>query len=98
MPAGPVRRNGRGEWKGLSPRRLGLGGFAGTDAMSYTRSHTCRVFHAFDHWFTFALPASLYGVRLWLAVCLALFVAFWLQLENPSWAGTSAEIVCQPVL
>jgi uncharacterized membrane protein YccC len=32
------------------------------------------------------------------AVCLALFVAFWLQLENPSWAGTSAAVVCQPVL
>jgi uncharacterized membrane protein YccC len=43
-------------------------------------------------------PALLYGVRLWIAVCLALFVAFWLQLDNPSWAGTSAAIVCQPVL
>jgi uncharacterized membrane protein YccC len=43
-------------------------------------------------------PALLYGVRLWVAVCLALFVAFWLQLDNPSWAGTSAAIVCQPVL
>jgi uncharacterized membrane protein YccC len=37
-------------------------------------------------------------VRLWASVCLALFVAFWLQLDNPSWAGTSAAIVCQPVL
>lgn len=45
-----------------------------------------------------ALPLLLYGVRLWGAVCLALFVAFWLQLDNPSWAGTSAAIVCQPVL
>src|ERR1700751_5345824 len=43
-------------------------------------------------------PALLYGVRLWVAVCLALFVAFRLQLYNPSWAGTSAAIVCQPVL
>lgn len=25
-------------------------------------------------------------------------VAFYLELENPSWAGTSASIVCQPVL
>lgn len=40
----------------------------------------------------------LYGVRLWVAVCLALFLAFWLQMENPFWAGTSAAIVCQPVL
>ncbi|HEY4041084.1 MAG TPA: FUSC family protein, partial [Rhodopila sp.] len=45
-----------------------------------------------------ALPVLLYGVRLWIAVCLALLVAFWLELDNPSWAGTSAAIVCQPVL
>jgi uncharacterized membrane protein YccC len=42
-----------------------------------------------------AAPALLYGVRLWAAVCLALFVAFWLELDNPFWAGTSAAIVCQ---
>ncbi|HET6608191.1 MAG TPA: FUSC family protein [Rhodopila sp.] len=45
-----------------------------------------------------ALPLLLYGVRLWAAVCLAMLVAFWLQLDNPFWAGTSAGIVCQPVL
>lgn len=45
-----------------------------------------------------AAPRVLYGLRLWAAVCLALFVAFWLQLQNPFWAGTSAAIVCQPVL
>jgi uncharacterized membrane protein YccC len=45
-----------------------------------------------------AIPLLLYGVRLWAAVCLALFLAFWLELDNPSWAGTSAAIVCQPVL
>jgi uncharacterized membrane protein YccC len=49
-------------------------------------------------WVRAALPALLYGVRLWGAVCLALFVAFQLELENPSWAGASAAIVCQPVL
>jgi multidrug resistance efflux pump len=31
-------------------------------------------------------------------VCLALFVAFWLQLDNPFWAGASASVVCQPQL
>ncbi len=31
-------------------------------------------------------------------MCLALFMAFWLQLDNPFWAGTSAAIVCQPSL
>src|ERR1700693_3846884 len=43
-------------------------------------------------------PALLFGLRLWAAVCLALYIAFWLQLDNASWAGTSAAIVCQPSL
>jgi uncharacterized membrane protein YccC len=37
----------------------------------------------------------LFGLRLWASVCLALYVAFWLELDNPFWAGTSAAIVCQ---
>jgi uncharacterized membrane protein YccC len=45
-----------------------------------------------------AAPALLFALRLWAAVCLALFVAFWLELDNPFWAGTSAAIVCQPQL
>src|ERR1700735_5334594 len=45
-----------------------------------------------------ATPALLFGLRLWAAVCLALYIAFWLELDNPSWAGTSAALVCQPVL
>jgi uncharacterized membrane protein YccC len=45
-----------------------------------------------------ASPALLFGVRLWASVCLALYLAFWLQLDNPYWAGTSAAIVCQPQL
>lgn len=40
----------------------------------------------------------LFGVRLWAAVSLALFVAFWLELDNASWAGTTAALVCQPRL
>ncbi|HEX5079255.1 MAG TPA: FUSC family protein [Geminicoccaceae bacterium] len=43
-------------------------------------------------------PALLFGVRLWASVCLALYVAFWLELDNAFWAGTSAAIVCQPHL
>jgi uncharacterized membrane protein YccC len=39
--------------------------------------------------------AAAVGIRLWTSVCLALFVAFWLELDNPFWAGTSAAIVCQ---
>jgi uncharacterized membrane protein YccC len=39
-----------------------------------------------------------YAVRLWASVCLALFLAFSLELDNPFWAGASAAIVCQPQL
>src|SRR6266576_6427421 len=45
-----------------------------------------------------AAPPLLFALRLLTAVCLALFVAFWLELDNPFWAGTSAAIVCQPQL
>src|SRR5258705_11732293 len=45
-----------------------------------------------------ASPALLFGLRLWIAVRLALYIAFWLQLDSPSWAGTAAAIVCQPNL
>jgi len=41
-------------------------------------------------------PKVLFGLRLWIAVCLALYIAFWLELDNAYWAGTSAAIVCQP--
>ncbi|HEY4472595.1 MAG TPA: FUSC family protein [Stellaceae bacterium] len=40
----------------------------------------------------------LFGLRLWASICLALYVAFWLELDNPQWAGTTAAIVCQPHL
>ncbi|HEV2098067.1 MAG TPA: FUSC family protein, partial [Stellaceae bacterium] len=43
-------------------------------------------------------PAILFGLRLWGSVCLALYVAFWLELDNAFWAGTTAAIVCQPHL
>src|SRR5271168_3737875 len=45
-----------------------------------------------------ARPAVLFGLRLWAAVCLALYVAFWLELDNAYWAATSAAVVCQPHL
>src|SRR5262249_10172633 len=40
----------------------------------------------------------LFGFRLWAAVSLSLFVAFWLELDQPAWAGASAAIMCQPQL
>ncbi len=45
-----------------------------------------------------AIPAVLYGLRLSTGVGLALYAAFFLQLDNPGWAGTSAAIVAQPIL
>lgn len=43
-------------------------------------------------------PPLLFAIRLWASVCLALFVAFWLEVDNPYWAGGTAAIVCQPRL
>jgi uncharacterized membrane protein YccC len=37
-------------------------------------------------------------LRLWASVSLALHVAFWLELDDAFWAGTSAALVCQPHL
>ena len=45
-----------------------------------------------------ALPLLLFGLRLWASVTLALYIAFWLELDNPFWAGASAGLVCQPQL
>lgn len=45
-----------------------------------------------------ALGQLAFGLRVWVSVCLALFLAYWMQLDNPFWAGTSAAIVCQPSL
>ncbi len=43
-------------------------------------------------------PPLVFGLRMWVAVCLALTVAFWLELDNAMWAGATAAIVSQPVL
>ncbi len=45
-----------------------------------------------------AAGPMMHGVRLACAVCLALLVTFYLQLSAPYWAGTTAAIVCLPVL
>jgi uncharacterized membrane protein YccC len=45
-----------------------------------------------------AAPAMLFALRLWASVCLALYAAFRLELTDPSWAATTAALVCQPQL
>jgi uncharacterized membrane protein YccC len=49
-------------------------------------------------WLHAATPAFLFALRMWASVCLALYVAFELELNEPSWAATTAAIVCTPVL
>lgn len=49
---------------------------------------------AWESW----LPGLVYGLRLSASVILALAAAYWLELDNAFWAGTSAGIVCQPSL
>jgi uncharacterized membrane protein YccC len=60
----------------------------------------CAATHAerFEEAWRAVAPSLLFGLRLWASVSLALYVAFWLELDNPYWAGTSAAIVCQPQL
>src|ERR1700734_4408662 len=52
----------------------------------------------FAEWLRAATPALLFGLRLWASVCVAFYVAFALELSEPSWAATTAALVCQPVL
>ena len=49
-------------------------------------------------WARDATPSFLFGLRMWASVCLSLYVAFALELSEPSWAATTAALVCQPVL
>ena len=66
--------------------------------MSSSATEATRLTDVMPPWLSQAFGSLLYGVRLATAVALALFIAFTLQLDNPSWAGTSAAIVCQPIL
>jgi uncharacterized membrane protein YccC len=51
-----------------------------------------------DNMLVAAIPPVLFGLRVWGAVSLALYVAFSLELDRAYWAGTTAAIVCQPSL
>jgi Fusaric acid resistance protein family len=71
-----------------------------------TRSLAAIEVRRLRDWLLFTLTVSsgavgappLVGLRLWASVCLALYVAFWLQLDNAFWAGTAAALACQPPL
>jgi uncharacterized membrane protein YccC len=69
--------------------------FGALDYAPWPNSHNATQLAAA---FRSATPALLFGLRLWVAVCLALYIAFWLQLDNAYWAGASAATVCQPSL
>jgi uncharacterized membrane protein YccC len=49
-------------------------------------------------WLRGATPAFLFALRLWASVCLTYYVTFALMLSDPTWAVTTAAIVCTPVL
>jgi uncharacterized membrane protein YccC len=61
-------------------------------------SDTAHAYRAVAGALRSAGPAVPVGLRLWAAVCVALYIAFWLELDNAYWAGTTAAIVCQPSL
>jgi uncharacterized membrane protein YccC len=52
----------------------------------------------FAHAARSAGPALFFGLRLWAAVCLALCIAFSLELDSAYWAGTSAAVVSLPTV
>src|SRR5208282_6899913 len=63
-------------------------------------SDSRRIAHDSDliqFWRATAAP-MMHGVRLACAVCLALLVTFYLQLSAHYWAGSTAALVCLPVL
>jgi uncharacterized membrane protein YccC len=70
--------------------------------MQHVQMHAAAMWSALGRSLANALADAraplLFGVQLWASVCLALFVAFWLQLDSPFWAATSAAVVCQPQL
>src|SRR3984893_3053108 len=74
--------SGAGPWAGGSPQR---------SSVIFDPKGTADAARA-------AGPPLLFGLRLWASACLALYVAFWLELDNAFWAGTTAAIVCQPSL
>ncbi|WP_414463804.1 FUSC family protein [Hyphomicrobium sp. DY-1] len=62
------------------------------------RKHSSQIVTQTENLARESLPALLFGLRLWASTCLALYVAFRLELDNAFWAGTTAAIVCQPHL
>lgn len=67
-----------------------------------TATRVGRAFARLDELLSEALraggPPFLFAIRLWLSVCLALYLAFYLELDKAFWAGITAAIVCQPQL
>jgi uncharacterized membrane protein YccC len=62
------------------------------------RSRTSTFVARFAEAVGIAGPSLLFGLRMWAAVSLSLYIAFWLELDTPFWSGLSAAIVCQPQL
>ncbi|MCB4767658.1 FUSC family protein [Ancylobacter sp. Lp-2] len=55
-------------------------------------------FAALGSWVVRLNPRLLFGARLAASVCTALYITYFLELQNSFWAATTAAIVCQPNL
>ncbi len=73
----------------MTTRALRADGVLGRRGTSLFSVRLAAALHA-------ASPALLHGLRLWASVCLALYIAFRLELDNPFSAGLTAAIVCLP--
>jgi uncharacterized membrane protein YccC len=49
-------------------------------------------------WLNDAWRPLVHGLRVWAAVCLALYVSFRLELDNPYWAAATAAAISQPAV
>ena len=85
-----------------TPRTTLLRRFANSNCVSHLWRAVKGSMPAGARWLQTAWAATrsplAFGLRLWVSVCLSLYVAFWLELDNPYWAGTTAALVCQPHL
>ena len=85
-----------------TPRTTLLRHFANSNSVSHLRRAVTDRGPTAARWLETASAATrsplAFGLRLWVSVCLSLYVAFWLELDNPYWAGTTAALVCQPHL
>ncbi|MGH7086922.1 MAG: FUSC family protein [Acetobacteraceae bacterium] len=73
-----------------------MASFHAGSPLSPTRSEASSILTRLAAALRAATPALLHGLRLWASGCLALYLAFWLEIGTPYLAGVTAIIVCLP--